>query len=64
MHKERQRRDDLEPSTPATSALDESEQAEVARLRREVQEFRIDNELLGKAAAFFASKPYRKSGMN
>ena len=48
MHKERQRHGDLEPTKPATGALDESELAELARLRREVQELRIDNGVLRK----------------
>lgn len=38
------------------------ERAELARLRREVQELRMDNEFLGKAAAFFASKQNPRSG--
>ena len=32
------------------------------RLRREVAELRMDNEFLGKAAAFFASKQNPRSG--
>lgn len=61
--KEQQRHDPTAPA-PSTGALDESERAELARLRREVQELRIDNEFLGQAAAFFASKPHRKNGMS
>lgn len=44
--------------------LDVNERAELARLRREVQDLRADNEFLGKAAAFFASKPHRKNGLS
>lgn len=40
------------------------ERAELKRLRREVAELRKDNEFLGKAAAFFASKPLRSNGSN
>lgn len=36
--------------------LDVDERAELDRLRREVAELKMDNEFLGKAAAFFASK--------
>jgi transposase len=42
--------------------LDLDERAELDRLRREVQELRMDNEFLGKAAAFFASKQNPRSG--
>jgi transposase len=37
--------------------LDVSERAELVRLRKEVAELRLDNQFLGKAAAFFASRP-------
>jgi len=37
--------------------LDVDERAELARLRRENQELRLDNEFLGKAAAWFAARP-------
>ena len=36
--------------------LDEGERAELVRLRKEIVELRLDNEFLGKAAAFFAAK--------
>lgn len=41
--------------------LDVSERAELERLRHENVELRVDNEFLGKAAAFFAAKnsPHR-----
>ena len=42
--------------------LDVDERAELDRLRREVAELRMDNEFLGKAAAFFASKHDRRNG--
>ena len=42
--------------------LDVDERAELARLRREVAELRMDNEFLGKAAAFFASKQNPRNG--
>lgn len=41
---------------PLQAPLDASERAELDRLRNEVAELRMDNEFLGKAAAFFASK--------
>lgn len=44
--------------------LSVDERAELKRLRREVDELRKDNEFLGKAAAFFASKPPRSNGSN
>ena len=42
--------------------LDVDERAELERLRSEVAELRMDNEFLGKAAAFFASKHDRRNG--
>jgi transposase len=42
--------------------LDLNERAELERLRRENQDLRMDNEFLGKAAAFFASKQNPRSG--
>jgi transposase len=42
--------------------LDLSERAELDRLRRENQDLRMDNDFLGKAAAFFASKQNPRSG--
>ena len=36
--------------------LDLDERAELERLRREIAELRMDNEFLGKAAAFFAQE--------
>jgi transposase len=39
-----------------TGAVSESERAELERLRAEVLQLRMDNEFLGKAAAFFASR--------
>lgn len=47
-----------------TGALDEDERAELKRLRREVFELREDNQFLGKAAPFFASKHHRPNGSN
>ena len=46
----------------AGAPLDVSEWAELERLRREVQDLRMDNEFLGKAAAFFASEQNPRSG--
>ena len=37
---------------PPESPLDVSERAELERLRREIADLRIDNEFLGKAAAY------------
>lgn len=42
--------------------LDLDERSELDRLRRENQDLRMDNEFLGKAAAFFASKQNPRSG--
>ncbi len=41
---------------PPEPPLDVSERAELERLRSEIAELRMDNEFLGKAAAFFAAK--------
>jgi len=41
---------------------DLNERAELERLRRENQDLRMDNEFLGKAAAFFASKQNPRNG--
>jgi transposase len=46
----------------AEAPLDLDERAELERLRRENQDLRMDNEFLGKAAAFFASKQNPRSG--
>ncbi len=46
----------------AEAPLDLDERGELERLRREVAELRMDNEFLGKAAAFFASKQNPRSG--
>lgn len=48
----------------STGALNEDERAELARLRRENFDLKQDNEFLGKAAAFFASKPRNKRNSN
>lgn len=61
VHQERARLDGPTPVDPQ-GELDTNERAELARLRREVHELRADNEFLGKAAAFFASRPHRKNG--
>lgn len=42
--------------------LDDSERAELIRLRAENAELRLDNEFLGKAAAFFAAKQTTRRG--
>jgi transposase len=41
--------------------LTAAERAELARLRRQVVELQRDNEFLGKASAYFASMPARRS---
>jgi transposase len=40
-------------------ALDASERAELARLRKEVTDLRMDREILRKAAAYFAQETKR-----
>lgn len=40
-------------------ALDADERAELARLRREVKDLRMDREILRKAAAYFAKETIR-----
>lgn len=59
VHAERARR-----AGEPTGDLGPDERAELKRLRSEVTELRRDNEFLGKAAAFFASKPPRQSGLS
>jgi transposase len=41
--------------------LDVDERAELERLRVENAQLRLDNEFLGKAAAFFASRTTQRS---
>lgn len=52
--KERERTGELGDDTAAELGTDE--RTELDRLRKEVAELKMDNEFLGKAAAFFASK--------
>ena len=47
-----------------TGELSSDERAELKRLRSEVSELCKDNEFLGKAAAFFASKPPQRNGLS
>lgn len=47
-----------------TGELSIDERAELKLLRRQNEELRKDNEFLGKAAAFFASKPPRGNGLS
>lgn len=47
-----------------TGELSVDERAELKRLRRENSELRKDNEFLGKAAAFFASKRPPSNGLS
>jgi transposase len=42
---------------PELSPAARSEQEELARLRRELATLRMEKEFLGKAAAYFASRP-------
>lgn len=52
---DRERRErDADPN-----ALSETERDELARLRRETAQLRIDNEILRKAAAYFAKETTR-----
>ena len=56
---ERERRDPLPgPDEP----LSGQEREELKQLRRRVHDLEQDNEFLGKAAAFFASKPPGRNG--
>ena len=40
----------------SADSLDQDEQAELRRLRKEVQELRMEKEILRKATAFFAKE--------
>ncbi|MGX0106078.1 transposase [Kocuria palustris] len=58
VQQEREHRDPLPgPDAPLTG----QEREELKQLRRRVHDLERDNEFLGKAAAFFASKPPRRS---
>jgi len=46
---------------PVSEQVTESERAELERLRAEVGQLRMDNEFLGKAAAYFAAKPPQRT---
>ena len=59
VQQERERRGPA-PGPEVPLAVDERE--ELKRLRQRVHELETDNEFLGKAAAFFASKPPRRNG--
>ncbi len=59
VRQERERRDPL-PGTDTPLAAGERE--ELKKLRRRVHDLERDNEFLGKAAAFFASKPPGRNG--
>ena len=48
-------------SAPEESAAAEAGSSELERLRRENAQLRMDNEFLGKAAAFFASKQQNRN---
>ena len=56
--RERARRVEAGQEGKAEKSVAELE-AEIARLRKELADVRLDAEFLGKAAAFFASKPLR-----
>lgn len=59
VHQELARQDEQ-----ASGELTVDERAELKRLRREVKQLREDNDFLGKAAAFFASKRVRLNDSN
>ena len=61
VQQERERRG---PDPGPDSPLAAEEREELRRLRRRVHELETDNEFLGKAAAFFASKPRNKRNSN
>jgi transposase len=48
-------------AAPEESAAVEAGNSELERLRRENAQLRMDNEFLGKAAAFFASKQQNRN---
>ena len=48
-------------AVPEESATAEVGNSELERLRRENAQLRMDNEFLGKAAAFFASKQQNRN---
>lgn len=59
VQQERERRD---PPPGSDAPLAAAEREELKSLRRRVHELEADNEFLGKAAAFFASKPPGRNG--
>ena len=58
----RQERERRGPAPGPEGPLAADEREELKRLRQRVHELETDNEFLGKAAAFFASKPPRRNG--
>jgi transposase len=46
----------VQAEAPTSAALTATERAELLRLRREVEQLRMDREILKKAAAFFAKE--------
>lgn len=61
VQQERERRD---PTPGPDAPLDAGEREELKQLRRRVHDLERDNEFLGKAAAFFASKPPGRNGLS
>lgn len=59
VQQERERRD---PLPGLDTPLSGQEREELKQLRRRVHDLERDNEFLGKAAAFFASKPPGRNG--
>lgn len=59
VQQERERRG---PAPGPDAPLAATEREELKSLRRRVHELEADNAFLGKAAAFFASKPPRRNG--
>src|SRR5688572_24170055 len=46
-----------QPITSSAAAVTNGDQAELSRLRKEVAQLRMDNEILRKATAYFAKQP-------
>ncbi|NWL26620.1 transposase [Paenarthrobacter ureafaciens] len=51
-------------AAPKEVAAAETEKSELERLCRKNAQLRMDNEFLGKAAAFFASKQQNRNASN
>ena len=48
---------DGKPIVASSAAMENEDQAELSRLRKEIAQLKMDNEILRKATAYFAKQP-------